>query len=288
MLSVPPERPVDPAVCSILEILNRELENERIDYFLIGASARDLLMYHVFEIRSGRATKDTDFAIALKSWNQFERINERLIQTGRFSRGQATHRMYFDVEENQQAYPIDLVPFGGVEEARGQIAWPPEGHVVMNVIGYEEALQSALLVEVCPGLITKVVSLPALAALKVFAWKDRGDTNRKDAQDLLFLLKNYTTAGNYERIFDNASLLEACSYDSDLAGAALLGFDCRVMMGPEVVDALNELLEDRVLKDRLVLHMNGATIGSADTTAHYLQQFQCVFRTNVTAHFGGS
>lgn len=250
MLDVPAERPVDPVICEILTLLNHELASEKIDYFLVGASARDLLMHHVFGIKSGRATRDVDFAVALASWEQFERMNARLLATGRFSKGRESQRLYFEMERNGYGYPVDLLPFGGIEKDDGQIAWPPDGKVVMNVIGYEEALRAAMAVQVTPHLTTTVVSLPAMAGLKLLAWKDRAETNSKDAQDLHFLLKNYTQAGNLNRLYAEAlNLLTDCDHDPDLAGAALLGFDCRLIMGPAVVQNLMVILADRSLSD---------------------------------------
>ena len=45
---------------------------------------------------------------------------------------------------------------------------------VMNVAGYAEALEHAIQVDVGGGLVVNVVSIPALAALKILAWNDRG------------------------------------------------------------------------------------------------------------------
>ena len=77
-------------------------------------------------------------------------------------------------------------------------------NVVMSVMGYAEALASALDVHAVNGLIIRVVSIPALAALKLLAWDDRGLQDNKDAQDLLFLLQNYHEAGNSDRMYEEA------------------------------------------------------------------------------------
>jgi predicted nucleotidyltransferase len=39
---------------------------------------------------------------------------------------------------------IDLVPFGGVEDANSIIAWPPDRDIVMHVAGFSDALESAV------------------------------------------------------------------------------------------------------------------------------------------------
>jgi predicted nucleotidyltransferase len=54
----------------------------------------------------------------------------------------------------------------------------------MNVAGYREAFEAAPQVEIDAGLVVRVVSLPGLAILKLFAWADRGagDYRRRDEE----------------------------------------------------------------------------------------------------------
>ena len=47
-LFISPERPVDLFTLSILELIDRLLRDAKIRYMLVGATARDLLLYHVF------------------------------------------------------------------------------------------------------------------------------------------------------------------------------------------------------------------------------------------------
>src|SRR6185295_5180343 len=56
----------------------------KLNYFLCGAMARDILLKHVHGIETGRATSDVDFAVAVKDWEQFEEIKTRLTETGKF------------------------------------------------------------------------------------------------------------------------------------------------------------------------------------------------------------
>ena len=52
----------------------------------------------------------------------------------------------------------------------------------MNVAGFEEALDSALHIELEPDLVIAVASLPGLTVLKILAWADRNLVNNKDAR----------------------------------------------------------------------------------------------------------
>lgn len=101
----------------------------------------------------------------------------------------------------------------------------------MNVAGYREAFEAALPVEIDPGCVVRVVSLPGLAILKLLAWGDRGATDARDAIDLAMLLRQYRAAGNEDRLYGAESgVLEAAGYDVDMAGARLLGPETRVRL----------------------------------------------------------
>ena len=58
-----------------------------------------------------------------------------------------------------------------------------EDHV-LDVNGLSEAARTAVRVQLADDLRLEVASLPAQAALKVLAWRDRHMENPKDARDL--------------------------------------------------------------------------------------------------------
>jgi predicted nucleotidyltransferase len=227
MLSVARERPVAPMALEVLTLVDRIARELALDYFVTGAMARDILLYGIFGLDPGRATLDVDLAVALNSWPQFDVVKARLVETGAFTPdGSKAHRLFYRGSTRQRSYPLDLLPFGGIEQRPNEIAWPPDLSIVMNVAGYREALATAQEVEVHSDLVVRVASLPALAILKLFAWADRGAENPKDALDLATLLRRYGAAGNEDRLFvEEIGLLEALSYNMDLAGPRLLGKD---------------------------------------------------------------
>src|ERR1017187_10497755 len=153
-LSVPLNEPADPSFVRVLRLLNQTARSANCEYFVAGATARDLVLVNVHGLRPGRATRDIDFGIAIESWRQFELLKERLIFTDR-SEG--------------LAIPIDLIPFRGIPSADGTIAWPPSRDIVMNVAGFEEAFRSSVLIEVENGLMVHGASTPGLALLKLIA-----------------------------------------------------------------------------------------------------------------------
>lgn len=145
-------------------------------------------------------------------------------------------------------------------------------NVVMSVTGYAEALTSALNVDTGNGLVVRVVSIPALAALKLLAWNERGLQDNKDAQDLLFLLQHYHEAGNGDRMYEEAyGLLEAAGFDLRLAGATLLGWDTRIILHDDTLHALLSILAAPRAHDRLIVHMTRST--GVDMADKLLNQF---------------
>lgn len=222
-----PDHSLAPAVLDILRAVHQETAALGINYMIVGATARDILLTHVHGIAQRRATHDIDLAVAAESWGQFERLKSALATRDGFAASERMQqRIYYGGQEKEQGYPLDFVPFGGVERATNEIAWPPDMAVIMNVAGYEEVLRSSESVELELGLIVRVASLAGIAVLKLVAWSDRGKENPKDAHDLYQLMTNYADAGNTDRLYgDDFSILEAADYDPDPAGACLLGID---------------------------------------------------------------
>jgi predicted nucleotidyltransferase len=235
MISVPADRPVDTVVVDILRAVDTAARDLDVAYFVAGAMARDIVLRHVLGFETGRATRDIDLAVCVSSWEKFTLLKEALVATGSFTlRRDAHQRMY-----HASAYPVDLIPFGGVAHADGTLGWPPERAIVMNVTGYGEALETALRVEVDLGTVVRVVSLPALAMLKVFAWLDRGVRDRKDAQDLALLFRKYAdTLDARELHATDADILLELDYDFERASPRLLGRHIRRLAAPETVSRL--------------------------------------------------
>lgn len=280
MYTIRLDKPFNPVLLEILSTVRSVTGELGCDYLLVGATARDILMTHVFGLDTPRATHDVDFAIALDHWERFNALKAALVATGSFTpAADRIHLLHYKPTEYGNAFPLDLIPFGGVEQEAHRIAWPPDMNVFMRVTGYAEALASALDVEADNGLVIRVVSIPALAALKLLAWDDRGLQDNKDAQDLLFLLQHYHEAGNGDRMYEEAfELLEAAGFDLPLAGATLLGHDTRVILHDDSLHALLAILADPRKRDRLLVHMTRSAGIESDMADKLLSQFELGLR----------
>lgn len=282
MLYVASDRPLDPLTLAVLREIDALGRKIGFPWFVAGATARDIVLTHVFGIRTGRATRDVDFAVAVESWAQFAALKDGLTATGDFEADRkAAQRLYYKPSSRSYGYPVDLIPFGGVESPPDTIAWPSETGVMMNVVGYADALAAAEPVQVEVGFAVRVASLPGLALLKLVAWSDRGDADSKDAIDLAMLLRHYADAGNMDRLYGAASAtLAAVEYDVELASPWLLGRDVRVIAAPATLTRLVAVLDDPKKLDRLGLHMARA-MRTADDPVDLAHRLLAQFRAGL-------
>lgn len=135
----------------------------------------------------------------------------------------------------------------------------------MNVAGYGDAYASALDIEIEPGFQVKVVSLAAMAVLKILAWNDRPERD-KHASDVLLVLRSYHQAGQFDRIYDEAlDLLEQYDYEIEVAGAALLGIDAKRDIAVEARTQVTQVFASERNFDKFVVQMVRSSSG---TVAH--------------------
>ncbi len=257
MPSIKPDYPLDSIVLAVMREVDALIREMKLSYFVCGAVARDVLLHHVHGIQTGRLTSDVDFAVAIENWEQFYEIKDRLIKSGRFEAAdRIAQRLYYRPESGSENYPLDIIPFGKVENPPNSIKWPPDGNEAMSVIGYADVVATTIEIEVQQNLLVPVISLPGLALLKLFAWTERGTQNPKDATDLVTLLCNYHDAGNDDRLFgEELGLLEAAGFDPVAASPHLLGKDIRRIARPETLKQAIAILENPKQIYRLVTHM---------------------------------
>lgn len=232
---------IDAAFKSLLCSVTNVATESDTSWFLTGAMARDLVLEFVYGIRAGRATRDVDLGVMVANWFRYKELKERLCATGDFSKdSKLAHRLYY-----QNAYQLDLIPFGAIEHHDGTIAWPPEYDVKMRVLGFADAWRHSLSLRIAANCEIRVLSLPGLMLLKLIAWEDRHlETPKKDASDIALLLRQYSDAGNLDRLYnDHSNILEADAFDLGLAGSRLLGRDLAKLLNPATEALILGILE---------------------------------------------
>lgn len=219
-----------------------------IAMLITGAFARDLHLHYAWGVPVQRQTGDVDFALAVSDWAAFEVLRSQLVTTGRFAlvRG-VPHRL-----RHCGGLPVDLVPFGAIETEQRRIAWPPAGDVVMDVFGFREAQACAVGVDLPQGVQTAVVSLPALAWLKIVCWQDRHlRSPGKDAQDFQQVLNHYLDAGNEPRLWDEfLPWTQEDGFDYVLAGARMLGRDIAAQLDAQALARVSAIIAEQAQPER--------------------------------------
>ena len=212
-------------LATVIQDLRIAADREQV--LLVGAQARDLLLHYVHGVPITRATTDVDLAFAVADWDDFFSLREALLGSGAFGAEQpVVHRLI-----HQSGVPVDLIPFGGVEGRDSTIVWPNDEHE-MSVLGYREAIETAVDVMLPGSVRVSTVSIPMLAVLKLIAWSQRHVlAPAKDAGDFFLIISNYFDVENSDRLYDEAShLLEAEDFDYDVAGAWLAGQDAGLLV----------------------------------------------------------
>ncbi|HRH40240.1 MAG TPA: nucleotidyl transferase AbiEii/AbiGii toxin family protein [Pyrinomonadaceae bacterium] len=214
-----------------------------ISCFVIGATARDLILSYGYNIKTQRATKDVDIGVAVSDWSSYEQLRQAFVQSGSFIETRIEQRLIWI---GQGRVILDIVPYGAIESPKGQVAFPPDGAFVMTTHGFSEAEKQTIEIMLADDLTVKVVSLAGLGLLKLVSWADRPYERERDVQDLWFILKNYLDAGNEERIFaENSSHLDLLeNFDVELTGAKLFGRDVAKLLNDETRRILQKALSE--------------------------------------------
>jgi len=232
---------IDNSYIAAIKEIKKVADSLKISFFIVGAFARDIIMECFYKIKAPRMTMDIDLGIRVSSWNQFDQLINTLELSGEFKKLKEKHRIiYKDIL-------IDIVPFGSISNKNEKISWPPENEVIMSVMGFSEVYNNSTLVRLQnnPSLEVKIPTLPGLAILKVFAWKDNFPNRSKDAEDLLFIMKNYEYAGIEDKLYKSElQLLKSEDFDNQIAGIVLLGKEMSKICTNKTIEYLKKILEE--------------------------------------------
>jgi predicted nucleotidyltransferase len=229
-------------------------EQNNLPFFIIGATARDIVFEHAYGITAPRATRDVDLAVQVSDWQDFETLKSQLLATGQFISDRQKQRLRY-----HQEIPVDIVPFGDIE-TNGNIVWPPEYDIEMTVTGFQEAYATTQIFRFRehPPLDVNVVTPVGLMALKIIAWKERYPLAPKDALDIAFVLRHYMDAGNIDLFWDEHGDIAAEDHDYREAGARMLGRKMANILSPEskqlIINILSQETGDQKIY-RLVENM---------------------------------
>lgn len=212
-------------VWPVVEALTSVVRAERI--MIVGARCRDLLHARFVGGVPMRSTNDTDMAIAMPDWREFEAIRESFDPVG-----ESGHRFRIN------GIVTDVIPFGDVEHPAGTTTRPPQ-NFAMNVHGFRDAFARA---DLLPWRADENVRIPraeGYAVLKAHAWLDRSPNGEyKDAGDLALAVYWYSQDIDMLYAENNFWAMERYGHDLTLAAAALVGTAMRNGLSGDETDVL--------------------------------------------------
>ena len=88
-----------PLLKQIFEKLTEYFFGMNIQFYVIGATARDIIMM-LHNEKSGRATHDLDIAIAISNWDEYTVVEKGILKTFlQFARKQHRHKLIQNSEQ---------------------------------------------------------------------------------------------------------------------------------------------------------------------------------------------
>ncbi len=238
---------VDEALFEVLVVFAEAAAAVRAPWLMIGATARIILLERVYNWPQGLATNDVDFGVQIRDWDHYQQLCDFIIKNDIFE----TERTPVKRFRTKRDMVFDLVPYGGVEDDKKQVFWPPDNDDVMTVRGFDGAANNAVNVIVNESLTVPIVSPVGLCALKLFAWDERHAQHPdRDAQDIAYLLNNIESLYSSEMLFnDNLEAIEIADYHIQSAGFYQLGCDVRGLLSKEDLSFLTRMLSGEVEKN---------------------------------------
>ena len=121
----------------------------------------------------------------------------------------------------------------------------------MSAFGFREAYSASQKVTLPGPLNVQVVSLPALALLKIVAWQERHyDQRGKDAPDLALVAANYLMLGNQSRLWGEfLDWTQEENFDAERAGARMLGADIAALLDEAGRERIAAIIAEQVDTD---------------------------------------
>jgi len=178
----------EPEITEMLSALERGFEKFNVDFYLVGAIARDVWMRGINSIAPRRTTGDIDFAVLINNIKTYEELKEYLIEKEGFHPYEGNSLVLIWKDKTQ----VDLLPFGSIEDEDGTVIINGLGLTKIKLEGFSEVYEEGL-----PQLDLedkhkfKFCTLQGIVLLKMIAWDDRPEIRRDDIKDISDILNHF-------------------------------------------------------------------------------------------------
>ena len=215
---------LDPALLPAVTDLARGLRSLNVSFAVVGALVPELLLH----APPAAMTNDADVTVAVASLTEFAALKTQLAAFG-LAETSVPHRL-----RHRSGGLVDLLPFGESVAPGGRLEL--ESDLVLNMAGFEQAVTSAVDVEVADGPVLPVVPLPLYALLKLVSFDDRKAP--KDLASVFHCLRYYLDDDDRRYLAEHAGAGVPFEY----AGAYWLGADGRPFLSDPLARVVSRVL----------------------------------------------
>ena len=258
---------------SVFDSLESSLNEAGIDFYVLGALARDMLFSNEGISTRTTADVDLDVYINLQDEDRYRLLRKKLIENYSFTESKENSFALISAEGTT----IDLLPFGEIEVQDGEtIAGECLSSIKVN--GFKE-VHSKGLEEVDSEELGnfKVAKLASIILLKLIAFDDRPEMRGNDPGDVASIIANYfdINAGNIYK--NHNDLFEGDEIELPLLAAQVIGREMKSVLleNEELSQRVTTLLEIHIAKadkSPFILGMIGEFCEQTDTAVIWLKR----------------
>lgn len=174
----------DESLKSILTNVVSVCKELQIEYFVLGATARNI--WFAAGNEKPETTKDVDFALYVAHPDDYINLKHRLIYEYNYVKSTVNEYCLITPQGRQ----VDLLPFSETKRQNLKIL-DAVGIATMNFDGFKEAYKFGVQQTIIDSEIYNVCSIPAIVVLKLIAFDDRPEHRIKDVKDINSICNHY-------------------------------------------------------------------------------------------------
>ena len=243
-----------PDFLEMLTALERGFKKFHVDFYLVGAVARDVWMTAINAIPPSRITRDIDFAIFIEDKGTYQKLKRYLIEIEHFHPSKENTFVLLW----QGRMQVDLLPFGNIEDENAKVSFEGTGLTSLNMPGFMEIYESGLPeVELEGKHRFKFCTLPGIVILKLIAWEDRPEIRRDDLKDILIILAHFFEMYTDQIYAHHSDLFGDNDFELNLIASRVMGREMKK------IAIRNEKLNERLtnLLEKNTMDVNTSEIG---------------------------
>ena len=246
-----------PEISEMLTALERGLAKFKVDFYLVGAVARDVWMNAINKIEPRRTTGDIDFAVFINNIETYDELREHLINEEGFFPYKGNNFVLIWKSRTQ----VDLLPFGAIEDENGRVTTNGIGLTNISLQGFIEIYEEGL-----PELNLegehqfKFCTLPGIVLLKMIDFDDRPEHRRDDVKDISDILNHFFDMYDEEIWANHSDLFGEEEIDLKHLAARVMGREIKKIAkrNPKLYERVDSILKrntDDIPNSRMAIIM---------------------------------